>query len=339
MSKLHFPVKYRDLLINLLIALAITLFINFTELMALSGPERRWRTPEHFLGLQLLYFFLLSYITLVINTSKRGGMLTKIIITLLVVSVLYCFMPAMTRRGHVIMQWNARWFFDPWGVTRCSIVAIISILYGTIYQLLYQKQRIDLENQQLKNENLQTKYNMLANQISPHFLFNSLTSLSMLVRNKKNDKALQYIDTMSDTFRYMLQSEQTDMTTVEQELAFTRSYMYLHIIRYENKLFFEVNVDGKYMDWKLPNMTLQPLIENAVKHNTITLSKPFTITVKNVGNALVISNPISPKLKSTNGTGIGLKNLSSRYLLLTGKDIKVVSNEKEFSVTLPLAKP
>ena len=116
---------------------------------------------------------------------------------------------------------------------KCSFVLIVSVLYGLIFELIYQKQHITIENEQLKNENLQTRYNMLANQISPHFLFNSLNSLSMLVREKSNDKALLYIDRLADTFRYMLQSGQGELTTLSEELRFTEAYLYLLTIRYE----------------------------------------------------------------------------------------------------------
>ena len=132
---------------------------------------------------------------------------------------------------------------------RNSFVLIVSVLYGLIFELIYQKQHITIENEQLKNENLQTRYNMLANQISPHFLFNSLNSLSMLVREKSNDKALLYIDRLADTFRYMLQSGQGELTTLSEELRFTEAYLYLLTIRYENKLFCDIRIEDRYRDW------------------------------------------------------------------------------------------
>lgn len=335
---MNFWNKYRVWIINIIVAVAIMLIVNFSDLLTMGQPQVHRKMPSHVVWAQMLYFFSLAYITLTVNTWRRGDMWLKVLYTFAIVTLFYSFMPTWNREGELIIQWNARRFFDGMAIMKSSFVAVVSILYGAIFQLLYQKQNIAIENQQLKNENLQTKYNMLANQISPHFLFNSLTSLSMLVRNRHNDKALLYIDKMSDTFRYMLQHGQNDMTTVEHELAFAEAYMYLHLIRYESKLFFEVDVDEKYLSWKMPGMSLQPLIENAVKHNAITASKPFKISVTTAGPNLVITNPVIPKLKHDDGTGIGLKNLSSRYILLTGREIRITHTDKEFSVTLPLIK-
>ena len=346
-NKMNFTDKQRALIVNVLIAFAITLFDNFSERTrymgdgsAVTGKKSPGPGPSYINWIQWAYYFILAIILVVLNPSRKIKLPYKILYTVIITVIFYCCMPMYSRRtGEFMILWYSNHFINPMLITKYSFIAIVSVLYGVIYDLMYQKQHIAFENQQLKNENLQTKYNMLANQISPHFLFNSLNSLSMLVRNKHNDRALQYIDKISDTFRYMLQSGQNDMTTLAQELTFAEAYMYLHMIRYENKLFFEVDVDKKYLEWKMPNMSLQPLIENAVKHNTITASKPFKIRVSNTSNNLVVTNTLIPKLQPSEGTGIGLKNLSSRYILLTGRDIKVLKSDTEFSVILPLIRP
>lgn len=216
---------------------------------------------------------------------------------------------------------------------------IVAVLYGKIFELVYQKQHIVIENQILKNENLQTRYNMLINQINPHFFFNSLNSLSMLVRSGHNDRALTYIDRLSDTFRYIIQNGQQGLTTLGEELKFLDAYKYLHEIRYADKLFFDIEINESLKQWALPSLSLQPLIENAVKHNSITLSRPFHISIRTDKDALIVSNPIIPKIETPNGTGIGLKNLSSRYILLTGREIVVERSANTFSVKLPLIPP
>lgn len=330
--------QYRVLIINLIIAMALTLMINFSyilyagEMYMRRGPV----FPPHFVAAQMLYFYAMSFIVISLNTVQRLKLVYRIMLTLVVCLFFYLFNPGLDRHGDWYFQFASRRLFDPMLIMKCSFVMSVSILYGAIFDLIYQKQHIVIENEQLKNENLQTRYNMLANQISPHFLFNSLNSLSMLVREEYNDKALVYIDKMSDTFRYMLQTGSNEMTTLEDELAFTEAYLYLHTIRYEDKLFFDIDIDEKYLNWHLPAMSLQPLIENAVKHNSITISNPFRITIKSVGGSLVVSNPIIPKIEDSKGTGIGLKNLASRYQLIVGKDITVVNDGKTFEVILPL---
>lgn len=332
------------ILINLLVAVALTMIVNFSYFISGNEvrPSHRPPPPESFISyyiaFQCLYFFVMTLIVVSINTIRRFSLGRKILLTLVVVLLLYLFIPIPTRGGEWHVPLVIGRLYNPLHIMKCSFILIVSILYGLIFELIYQKQHITIENEQLKNENLQTRYNMLANQISPHFLFNSLNSLSMLVREKSNDKALLYIDRMADTFRYMLQSGQGELTTLKEELRFTEAYLYLLLIRYENKLFCDIQVDEQHKSWKLPVLSLQPLIENAVKHNSITFTKPFRITIRTENDTLIVSNPLIPKIDPQEGTQIGLKNLSSRYQLLTQHEVEIIRTEHEFRVILPLVK-
>ena len=109
----------------------------------------------------------------------------------------------------------------------------------------------------------------------------------MLVRERDGEKALTYIDQLSYTFRYIIQNGQSTLMTLDEELKFIEAYSYLFEIRYADKLFFDIDVDDKYRSWTLPALSLQPLIGNAVKHNTITRSKPFHISIRKIGRAHV----------------------------------------------------
>jgi LytS/YehU family sensor histidine kinase len=195
-----------------------------------------------------------------------------------------------------------------------------------------------VENERLKTENLATRYNMLVGQINPHFFFNSLNSLSMLVREKDDKRALEYIEQLSYTFRYIIQNGQTSETTLKDEMAFAEAYIYLFKIRYADKLFFDINIDPIYMDWTLPALSLQPLIGNAVKHNSITTKNPLHVAIRVVDGVLEIENPKHPKLDVEPSTGIGLQNLRSRWQIISGSDIEVVDEEHRFMVRLPLQK-
>jgi LytS/YehU family sensor histidine kinase len=161
----------------------------------------------------------------------------------------------------------------------------------------------------------------------------------MLVRDKNDEKALEYIDQLSYTFRYILQNGQNAKTTLKEEIEFASAYGELFKVRYADKLFFDIDIDSKYDDWTLPALSLQPLIGNAVKHNTITRKQPFHISIKTDGSTLVVSNYKKPKLEPEPSTGIGLKNLSSRWHLITGTDIEIIDTETEFIVRLPLQHP
>lgn len=333
--------KYRVAGINLLIALALTLMLNLSFLLIREHPGRR---PDLFPGIfilvQVLYVFGVSWVMLSINTVKRLDLIRRIGISLVMIFLFYLLTPVFSRgSSEWNIQLNSSKFYNPFHILRFSFILVVSVLYGKIYDLIYQKQHMAIENERLKNENLQTRFNVLANQISPHFLFNSLNSLTMLVREGSSERALHYIDQLADTFRYSLQSGKNELTTLSEEMHFTEAYFYLLSIRYENKLFWEIDVPPSYLSWRLPSMSLMPLIENAVKHNTITLSHPFRISIRVREDKLVVSNPLLPKIEPTSGTGIGLKNLSQRYLLLTDRDIEVCDDGTSFTVGLPLIQP
>lgn len=161
----------------------------------------------------------------------------------------------------------------------------------------------------------------------------------MLVREKDENKALAYIDQLSYTFRYIIQNGQNTTTTLEDEIEFARAYGELFKVRYADKLFFDIEIDPTYNNWTLPALSLQPLIGNAVKHNTITRKQPLRVSIRTEDSMLIVSNRKAPKLEHEPSTGIGLKNLNSRCMLITGHEIEIKENETEFTVRLPLQRP
>lgn len=296
-----------------------------------------------FMGLDILFYIVVTMVLLAIMTDstrhKRNGFLVKLLICVVVLAVAYMLAPQMTWKGEIIITANARHLFNPMTMLKLSATLIVCALYGKVYELLYAKQVVEMENERLKNENLTWQYNTLVNQVNPHFLFNSLNSLSMLVREHKTEDALTYIGQMSDTYRYIIDEGEAEKTTVEEELRFVEAYGYLLEIRYAGKLHIEVNVGEEYLLWQMPPLSIQPLIENAVKHNTITSSLPMRIEISAEEGYIVVSNARHPKLQAEESTGIGLRNLSSRYELVVGRNIEVVADEKRFIVKLPLIAP
>jgi LytS/YehU family sensor histidine kinase len=300
------------------------------------------------MAVQFLYFLAVAFIMLTIMTwrsrsaHQRWHYLHRVTIVLLLAFGLYFVSPVMDMRTgaiDIVMNRNSRHLVDWLIILKYTVAVVAIVLYGRIYLLLTQKQDILLENEQLRNENLQTRYNMLVGQINPHFFFNSLNSLSMLVREQSNEKALEYIDQLSYTFRYIIQNGQNTLTTLREEIAFAKAYGELFKVRYADKLFFDIVVDDSLAEWKLPALSLQPLIGNAVKHNTITSKRPFTVSIRTEGTTLIVENRKAPKIEPEPSTGIGLQNLRSRWQLITGKDIEIRETNEEFIVRLPLQKP
>ena len=322
-----------------------------TELRMRNGEEfdystlfnRPSKTTE--LALQLFYYLVVSFIMLSILTSVRrrytpGRFVRHCIWCVLAAAALYMVAPVTEwRSGRIMLNCMGDHIFDYMLLLKCSFAVAVSMLYGWVYELNSKQQAVVMENERLKNENLTTRYNMLVGQINPHFFFNSLNSLAMLVREKHDDKALTYIDQLSYTFRYIIQNGQSTLMTLDEELKFIEAYSYLFEIRYADKLFFDIDVDDKYRSWTLPALSLQPLIGNAVKHNTITRSKPFHISIRTEQGWLVVANPKVPKIEPEPSTGIGLENLRNRWHLITGRDIEIIDTDKEFVVRMPLQKP
>ena len=320
---------------------------NGNEIPAPVIYDRPKRNQD--MAVQIFYYFALTFILLSImtvkldmhNPNKRTRYKQRALVVIAVTVACYFIAPfANWQTGKVMMIFQMKPMMMDWMVIlKCIVVLVVAILYGRIYTLLFEQRKILSENEQLRSENLQNQYNMLMGQISPHFFFNSLNSLSMLVRGKDEQKALEYIDQLSYTFRYIIQNGQNTKSKLQDEMEFARAYGELFKVRYADKLFFDVDVDERYNEWLLPALTLQPLIGNAVKHNTITRKHPFHISIRTEGSTLVVSNLKSPKLEPEPSTGIGLKNLSSRWRLIAGTDIEIIDNEKEFIVRLPLQNP
>ena len=322
-----------------------------TELRMRNGEEfdystlfnRPSKTTE--LALQLFYYLVVSFIMLSILTSVRrrytpGRFVRHCIWCVLAAAALYMVAPVTEwRSGRIMLNCMGDHIFDYMLLLKCSFAVAVSMLYGWVYVLNSKQQAVVMENERLKNENLTTRYNMLVGQINPHFFFNSLNSLAMLVREKHDEKALTYIDQLSYTFRYIIQNGQSTLMTLDEELKFVEAYSYLFKIRYADKLFFDIDIEETYRTWTLPALSLQQLIGNAVKHNTITRSKPFHISIRTENGWLVVSNPKVPKLEPEPSTGIGLENLRNRWHLITGRDIEIIDTDKEFVVRMPLHTP
>ena len=322
-----------------------------TELRMRNGEEfdystlfnRPSKTTE--LALQRFYYLVVSFIMLSILTSVRrrytpGRFVRHCIWCVLAAAALYMVAPVTEwRSGRIMLNCMGDHIFDYMLLLKCSFAVAVSMLYGWVYVLNSKQQAVVMENERLKNENLTTRYNMLVGQINPHFFFNSLNSLAMLVREKHDEKALTYIDQLSYTFRYIIQNGQSTLMTLDEELKFVEAYSYLFKIRYADKLFFDIDIEEKYRTWTLPALSLQPLIGNAVKHNTITRSKPFHISIRTENGWLVVANPKVPKLEPEPSTGIGLENLRNRWHLITGRDIEIIDTDKEFVVRMPLHTP
>lgn len=214
---------------------------------------------------------------------------------------------------------------------------ISSIVVGSCHLMHLSKksQLVLIDNQKLRTENLVNQYEALKSQLNPHMLFNSLNTLYSLIRENA-DKAQNYVQELSRVLRYTLQDNESHSVSVEEEMGFVHSYIYLLKMRYEDNLNFDLCLQPDALSRRLPPMAIQMLIENAVKHNEISNRNPLLIHIHAAADRVEVSNRLQPKLTSDSSTQVGLENLSKRYHLLFRKDIEVKTENECFMVILPL---
>ncbi len=211
---------------------------------------------------------------------------------------------------------------------------IIALLTSYLLRSIYQRKKFAVENEELRTENIRSHYEALKSQLDPHFLFNSLNTLQTLVEMDR-DKAEGYIQELSAVLRYTLQNK--EMVTLEEELKCVQAYCNMMQIRYGDNLRFDFDVDDKYLAYNVLPLSIQGLIENAIKHNTISKRQPLTIKIAtDAQDRIKVSNPIQPKVTEEEGNGIGLANLTERYRLRWDENVEISNDGTIFSVTLPL---
>jgi len=214
---------------------------------------------------------------------------------------------------------------------------LIVIFISQIIYLSRKKQEMELKNQELIAENVQSRYESLKNQLDPHFLFNTLSSLNSMIAIDQA-KAQDYVLQLSSVFRYTLQNK--EIVSLRDELKFTEDYCNLMQIRYGDNFEFIFKIDPSSLESLVVPLSIQTLVENAIKHNVISNKKVFTITIETINNKAVrVTNPVRKKLNTEEGEGIGLANLTERYRLKWGKEIMVVRKNDQFEVTIPLISP
>lgn len=209
------------------------------------------------------------------------------------------------------------------------IVLLIEIFF-------YNQQQIESERKLalIEKEKLQYQYEMLKAQINPHFLFNSLNVLSSLAYTDA-EKANLFAKKMSGVYRYLLLTNERQAVTLKEELLFVESYLFLEQIRFENALFVHIISDDTYMYRKIIPVSIQLLVENAVKHNITTVKNPLIITIQMTGEGVIVSNNLQRRSSVDKG-GMGLKNLEKQYALLH-KTIEVVQTDTDYIVKIPFA--
>lgn len=215
-----------------------------------------------------------------------------------------------------------------------GITVFISLLVHSAAFLRNWRQA-ELLNAKLKNERLSSQYEALKSQVNPHFLFNSLNALTSLVYEDQ-DQAAKFIQQLSKVYRYVLDNREKGTVSLDTEINFVESYLFLQKIRYGDNLQYAIQIPAG-ATYRVAPLSVQMLIENAIKHNTISIDEPLKIDISiDEGGYLVTRNNLQVKNIINEYSGIGLENIKARYEYFTRKPVVVDKNGKEFIVKLPL---
>tara|TARA_Y100000815_G_scaffold112220_1_gene101007 strand:+ start:177752 stop:179077 length:1326 start_codon:yes stop_codon:yes gene_type:complete len=212
-------------------------------------------------------------------------------------------------------------------------IVVVSIFYAVYYYRYIQERKV--KEQKIIAGTASAQFDALKNQLDPHFLFNSLNVLTSLIEENPQ-AATRFTTSLSKVYRYVLEQKNKELVTIEEELKFAQLYMSLIKMRFEDSIVFELPPHISNPEAKVVPLSLQLLLENAVKHNQVTPSNKLHIRIYEEEGNLIIKNNLQPKKVMKESSGVGLKNIYQRYQLLTQRPVLVQKDDKEFWVSLPL---
>lgn len=232
-----------------------------------------------------------------------------------------------------IMKINSNTFFSLFPIFKGISTNFIILILIELHLLQKSKFEIEGENVLLKLANLEAKNTQLKQQLYPHFLFNTLNTLKVLI-GRDTKEAINYLKQITFLLRYSTKNENIQYVSLKEELMLCNSYLLMQKIRFGEALDYSIKIEEGYMNKKIPTFSLQLLTENAIKHNVLTIKCPLFISIEVEDENLVIKNSYQPKDIKKNSSGIGLKNLKERYELLGERIPQFSINNNQYTVTL-----
>lgn len=257
--------------------------------------------------------------------------------------ILVCLLSMLTAVSVILTMYSLLhindYHFRPSDIWRGALLALsVNILFETLYDADYAITRYkaaEEEKEVLRQTTFREEFDSLKNQVNPHFLFNCFNTLSSLIHEDKR-RADRFLNELSKVYRYLLKNNETGLSTVASELRFIHSYYQLLQTRYGEGIRLHIETAPHYDNWLLPSLSLQLLLENAVKHNIVSKSQPLIIHIYIREGRLVLTNNLQRRLAHVPGSKMGLRNIRLKYELLQQENIVIIQDHKEFTVILPL---
>lgn len=334
-------------------SLKFSLFITLTALVSIYVMEsdlkiilfRTIMAFVHFYGCFLINIYL--YIKLSKRKrffSERIKVMYGIFLTIIFISITTAVSQWMMKIGWLSKDLNDQKITELFksGKFFVFVPFLATVLYATVHFfhrfviLAHATKQSELEVVRLQTANAETTNQLLKQQIQPHFLFNALNTLKSLIK-KQPDVADNYLVQLSDFLRASISGHRTDTVSIREELKLCENYMEMQKIRFGEALNYQVEIPATYFDsYHIPFFSLQPLLENAIKHNELTKIHPLYIRIAIDGEYIVVSNNLRIKKNSEISTGNGLTNLRERYRILFQEEVKIEQTETDFLVFIKL---
>jgi len=261
-------------------------------------------------------------------------------ITLLFFAIVITVVAVDIIGGTLISQIQGVNYFISWSRIKVLLpIIIISIMSMAIYEAIYYNVRLKKsvqEEEHSKRLLVQAQLDALLNQAQPHFFFNTLNTLRDIIDQNSKEEAKEFVDKLSDMYRFLLEAGQENLVPLKNELRFAKAYIHIQSERFGENLKLDWDIPDAALYARLVPMSLQLLLENAIKHNVISKAKPLTIHVAVKDDHLVVENKIAPKSTQLPSTKVGLANIEKRYALISGQSIDIQNNGQRFRVSLPL---
>ena len=333
--------KYR-LLIALLSSISISIIGMLNMIIQSKDPFGR----SFYIVIIVIFFlcvidwlllFGVDYIKKVYQLNKKtislltiGYLVIGVFITFWVIHAGNSFATWLGGDVHIQENYIYRRIFS--GIILCIVIYMTNYTF-TLFE---ERERIMLENERLLRENLHAQFETLRQQVNPHFLFNSLSTLKTMMHNNI-DKAEEYLLKLSDVFRYSLQVNDIEKVTLKEELDILEAYCFMLKGRFGENLSIDIQIDQSHFSMYVPPFSLQIIVENCVKHNIVSKDKPLFIKIfSNQAKQITILNNLQPKNSVETSSRVGLANIEKRYQYLSGQHIEIIETPETFNVIIPL---
>lgn len=218
---------------------------------------------------------------------------------------------------------------------RGILVNIMFYMFLNMAYQSYQNQQVGIELERTKSDNLGAQYELLKQQVNPHFLFNSLNTLKYMVESN-DEHSVDFILKLSNFYRFTLESRKLDLIKLADELEILDAYVFLLKARFEEGIHLSVNINPDYYQSLIPPFTLQLLVENCIKHNVVSVTRPLQIRLYSADGYIAVENEVQLKRTPEASTGMGLENINQRYIHLLNKTISIEASETLFTIKLPV---